>query len=64
MLRKYIDCRENPSDIKCSVALAADSEEELMEATLQHLTAAHKYQDTRAVREMIRKGMKDGTPLK
>ena len=64
MLRKYIDCREHPSDIKCSVTLAADTEDELMEATLQHLTAVHKYQDTREVRETIRKGMKDGTPLK
>ncbi len=29
MTRKYIDCREFPSDINCSVAIAADSEEEL-----------------------------------
>ena len=63
MLRKYIDCREHPSDIKCSLVLGADSEDELMEATLEHVKAVHKYQDTREVREMIRKGMKDGAPL-
>jgi predicted small metal-binding protein len=64
MLRKYIDCREQPGDIKCSVTLAADTEDELMEATLQHLTAVHNYQVTREVREKIQKGMKDGTPLR
>lgn len=64
MARKYIDCREHPSDIKCSVALAADSEDELMEAAVQHLKTVHKYQDTKEVRETIREGIKDGTPLK
>jgi predicted small metal-binding protein len=64
MLRKSIDCREHPNDVKCSVALSADSEEELMEAAMQHLTAVHKYKDTREVRETLRNGMKDGTPLK
>ena len=64
MLRKYIDCREQPGDIKCSVTLAADTEDELMEAALQHLTAVHNYQVTREVREKIQKGMKDGTPLR
>ena len=36
MARKYIDCREFPSDAKCSVALSADSENELLEAAAQH----------------------------
>ena len=64
MIRKSIDCREHPGDIKCSVTLSADSEDELMEAAMQHLTAVHKYKDTREVRETLRNGMKDGTPLK
>ena len=64
MVRKSIDCREHPGDIKCSVTLSADSEDELMEAAMQHLTAVHKYKDTREVRETLRNGMKDGTPLK
>jgi hypothetical protein len=29
MSRKYVDCRELPNDINCSVALSADSEGEL-----------------------------------
>jgi predicted small metal-binding protein len=64
MLRKSIDCREHPGDIKCSVTLSADSEDELMEAAMQHLTSVHKYKDTHEVRETIRNGMTDGTPLK
>ena len=32
MSRKYIDCREFPSEMNCSVALSADSDAELLEA--------------------------------
>jgi hypothetical protein len=35
-----------------------------MEAAIQHLTAVHHYKVTSEVRESIRKGMMDGTPLK
>lgn len=34
MARKYIDCREFPSEMNCSVALSADSENELLEAAV------------------------------
>ena len=44
MARKYIDCRDHPSEVKCTVALSADSEEELMEAVVQHAKTVHKYQ--------------------
>jgi predicted small metal-binding protein len=64
MLRKSIDCRQHPGDINCTVTLSADSEDELMEAAIQHLTAVHHYKVTSEVRESIRKGMMDGTPLK
>jgi predicted small metal-binding protein len=36
MARKYIDCREFPSEMKCTVAISADSDEELVEAAVQH----------------------------
>lgn len=62
MGRKYIDCRDYPGDIKCSVALAADSEEELLEAVVQHGTTVHGYEDSQEFRDMIRKEFKDGTP--
>ncbi len=62
MARKYIDCRDYPGDIKCTVALSADTEEELIEAVVQHGTTVHGYQDTPEFRKIIREGMKEGTP--
>ncbi len=62
MGRKYIDCRDYPGDVKCSVALSADSADELLEAVVQHGTKVHGYEDTKEFREMIRGGMKNGSP--
>jgi predicted small metal-binding protein len=61
MSRKYIDCRDFP-DSKCTVALSADTEEELLEAVVQHGVKVHAYEDTPEFREMIRKEFKDGSP--
>lgn len=62
MPRKHVDCRESPSEIKCTVAISADSEEELLEASVQHLVAAHKYRDTPEIRDQLRKAFKEGEP--
>jgi predicted small metal-binding protein len=62
MGRKYIDCREVPSESNCTIAIAADSEDELLEAAVQHAVAVHKHQDTPEFRKVIRGAMKDGTP--
>ena len=35
MTRFYIDCRDYPGDVKCSVALAADTKEELLDALVE-----------------------------
>jgi predicted small metal-binding protein len=62
MARKYIDCRDYPGNIKCTVALSADTEEELLEAVVQHGTKIHGYEDTPDFREKIRKEFKEGAP--
>ena len=62
MARKYIDCREFPSESNCSVAISADSEEELLEVAMQHATAVHGHNDTPETRSELRKLIKDGTP--
>ena len=62
MGRKFIDCRQFPSEMNCTVALSADSESELLEAAVQHAVAVHGHQDTPELRNMIRDSMKDGTP--
>jgi predicted small metal-binding protein len=65
MERKYIDCREYPSETtKCSVMISADSEAELLEAAVQHAIAVHNEKDTPELREGIRKMMKAMTMAK
>lgn len=60
MARKYIDCREYPSESNCTVAIAADSEGELMEVAVSHAVKVHQAQDTPELRNEIRKGIKEG----
>jgi len=60
MARKYVDCREFPSVTKCTVAISADSEKELIEVAVQHAVAVHGHKDTSALREQLKKAMKEG----
>jgi predicted small metal-binding protein len=62
MTRKYIDCREFPSDTNCSIALSADSDDELLEAAAQHAVAVHKHTDSPELRTELRKLFHEGTP--
>jgi predicted small metal-binding protein len=62
MTRKYIDCREVPSDMNCTVAISADTDNELIEAAVQHAVAVHGHQDTPEFRKEIMGAMHEGTP--
>jgi predicted small metal-binding protein len=62
MTRKYIDCREYPSDMKCSLAISADNEDELLEAAVQHAIAVHGHEDSPAFRQQLRQLFKNGSP--
>ena len=63
MTRKYIDCREHPSpDNKCTVAISADSENELIEAAVQHGISAHGMQDSPDLRKEMKTIIKEGSP--
>ena len=62
MARKFIDCREFPSEKNCTVALSADGDEELLEAAVQHAVAVHGHQDTAELRQQLRALFKPGTP--
>lgn len=62
MARKFIDCREFPSDMNCSVAIAADNEQELLEAAVQHAVSVHKHEDTQEFRQQLKQLFKEGTP--
>lgn len=62
MTRKYIDCREFPSDINCTVALSADSDQELLDAAVQHAVAVHHHEDSPELRQQLKQLFKEGTP--
>ena len=62
MARKYIDCREYPSESKCTVALSADGEDELLEAAVQHAVSVHGHKDSPDFRKQLRQLFKTGTP--
>jgi predicted small metal-binding protein len=62
MSRKFIDCREMPSEMVCTVAISADSDKELLEAAVQHAVTVHKYEDTPDLRKAIMGAMHEGTP--
>ncbi len=62
MPRYYIDCRDYPGDVKCSLALAADLKEELLKAVIEHGAKVHGYEDTPEFRAKITAEFKQGTP--
>ena len=62
MPRKFIDCRDFPSELNCTIAISADSEKELLEAAVQHAVTVHEHEDSPELRAMIKSAMKDGTP--
>lgn len=60
MARRYIDCRQGESG--CTLALSADTEDELIAAAVQHGVAVHGYENTPEFRAKIRTFMREGTP--
>jgi len=62
MPRKFIDCREFPSEMSCTLAISADTEKELLEAAVQHAVAVHGHKDTPEFRSQLKSIFKDGTP--
>jgi predicted small metal-binding protein len=59
MGRKFIDCRDFPSDVPCSVAISADSEEELMQIAVEHAVSVHHHSDSPALRQQLQQMFKD-----
>lgn len=62
MGRKFYDCRGYPVGIKCSMILSADTENELLEAVVQHNTSVHGEMDTPELRKLILEDIKEGMP--
>lgn len=56
--RKYMDCREYPSDNKCTLAISG-SEAEVLEAAVSHSVAKHGHKDTPEFRSQLKSMLKD-----
>jgi predicted small metal-binding protein len=61
MSRKYIDCREMPSDNGCDLAMAG-SDEHVLKAAVIHAVTAHGHEDTPELRDQIKQILKDEAP--
>jgi predicted small metal-binding protein len=59
--RKMVDCRKVPSEINCTLTIAG-TEDELLEAAVQHAVTRHGDEDTPELRQMIRSAMEDVEP--
>jgi Protein of unknown function (DUF1059) len=57
-VRKYIDCREYPSDNNCSLKISG-TEEEVLTAAAQHAVASHGHADSAELRETLRSGLRE-----
>ena len=56
--RKSIDCRDYPSENNCSLRISG-TEEEVLDAAVQHAASAHGHENTPELREQIRSMLKD-----
>ena len=63
MARKVVDCRDFPSEAKCTLTISGEEEEVVRAATL-HAVDLHGHRDTPEFREEIGRSMKDERPAR
>jgi predicted small metal-binding protein len=56
--RKFIDCREYPSEKNCSVKISG-TEDEVVELAVLHATSYHGHENSSELRDEIRKLIKN-----
>jgi len=56
--RKSIDCRDYPSDKNCSLKISG-TEEEVLDAAVQHAASIHGHENTPDLRAQIKSMLKD-----
>jgi predicted small metal-binding protein len=62
-MRKVADCRDFPSDSKCTLTISGEEDEVVVAAT-QHAVTVHGHEDTDEVREWLRQNLKDEIPAR
>jgi len=63
MARKYIDCRQIPSDKNCSVAISG-AEDEVLDLAIIHAIVSHGHNDPYELRQQLRLLLKDAPEAK
>jgi predicted small metal-binding protein len=58
MGRKFVDCREMPSESGCSLYISG-TEDEVVRAAAEHAASVHGHEDTPELREEIRGALHD-----
>ena len=56
--RKSIDCRDYPSEKGCTLRISG-TEEEVLEAAVQHACSVHGHTDPKELREQLKSMLKD-----
>jgi predicted small metal-binding protein len=56
--RKSIDCRDYPSEKNCSLKISG-TQDEVLDAAVQHAVSTHEHQNTPELREQIKSMLKD-----
>ena len=56
--RKSIDCRDYPSEKNCSLKISG-TEQEVLDAAVQHATSAHGHENSPQLRDQIRSMLKE-----
>ena len=56
--RKSIDCRNYPSENNCSLKISG-TEEEVLDAAVQHAASVHGHENSPELREQIKSMLKD-----
>ncbi|MFI0787805.1 DUF1059 domain-containing protein [Streptomyces lydicus] len=60
-MRKKMDCRDYPSESKCTLVISGE-EEEVVRAATDHAVAVHGHEDSPELREQIRSSLKNEMP--
>jgi len=63
MPRKYIDCREFPSEKNCTVSIFG-TEEEVIDLAVMHAVVTHGHTDAHNLRNQLRSMLKDAPESK
>ena len=57
--RKSIDCRNYPSEKNCTLKISG-TEDEVLDAAVQHAVSAHGHENSPELREQIKSMLKEG----